>query len=231
MLRWHLSLCFWAQLLLLSSRWPFLKNSMKELCNIKLWEVIICGKIFFSNSMIIESLEKAQRILLMFVIACYPNSLSDEFATKFLLIHLWMILSDSVRHIFIVRLNSMQHQIYSKFVERIKELVYWCRAIEQRQTIDNKKTELLDMADINIVEAKIPYPTEKVGFRLNCTILPYYCYVRTLSLCSLSKYWLVVEDDSGDIRKSSGKTILFTCNSEQCCLVVDSKSDYKLDSI
>jgi len=40
-----------------------------------------------------------------------------------------------------------------------------------------KKTELLDMADINIVEAKIPYPTDKVGFRMNCTILPYYCFL------------------------------------------------------
>ena len=74
----------------------------------------------------------------------------------------------------------MQPQIYNKFIERIKELVYWCRAIEQRQTIDNKKTELLDMADINIVEAKIPYPTDKVGFRMNCTILPYYCFVLLL---------------------------------------------------
>jgi len=86
-----------------------------------------------------ESLEKAQRILLMFVIACYPNSLSDEFATKFIIINLWMIFSDAIRHIFIVRLNSMQPQIYNKFIERIKELVYWCRAIEQRHTIDDKK--------------------------------------------------------------------------------------------
>ena len=88
-----------------------------------------------------------------------------------------MIFSDSVRHIFIVRLNSLQPQIYIKFIERAKELIYWSKAIEQRHKIEPKKAEYLDIADISIIEAKIPYPTDKVGFRLNCTILPYYCFV------------------------------------------------------
>jgi len=112
---------------------------------------------------------------------CYPNSLAEGYGIKILIIFLWGVVFDSIRHIFMAKMNPFKVEPYINAIERIKEIIYWTRAIEKSGKIENK-SDILDLGDVHYISATIPYPTDKAASQINCSTMAYFCLVKFLHL-------------------------------------------------
>ena len=120
-------------------------------------------------------MDEIQKIYYIFLINCYPNSLSDGFVEKFGIILATAAILDSIKHIFLIKLNGINPGVHKNYANQLKDFIYLSRRVDE--FIEIKERTELSESDLKILKTLIPNASQKAAFKINFSLIPQFCLV------------------------------------------------------